>query len=414
MADYTTELDFLKKFFLNLSIPFHIIDPEDTGAFVTVTDMGPHRYVADESQLVRYSRVVSDFLQVNVLYRVRNEMLCRYFDFYLGDKKNGLCVIGPYLDAPVTDDMLREEFGDEIYHSEICDVLREYYSHLKIVNDDSYIMTLLNTFGEKLWGGYSNFILKDIAAESIDEFRAQLPRPDTDYKAEGALIRMKNLAERYQLENELMEAISHGEVHRSEMLFRTFTSIQVSEKRTPDPVRNIKNYAIILNTLFRKAAEMGKVHPIYLDRTSSQLAKQIELCSTIGEITSLATSMVRKYALLVRNHSMSNYSPLIQQAMFLIHQDLTAELSLTFIAGALHVNASYLSSLFKKEHGITLTDYITQNRINHAIFLINSTRLPVSAIAQQCGIPDVQYFSKLFKRQVGLSPLQYRKMILGK
>jgi YesN/AraC family two-component response regulator len=56
-----------------------------------------------------------------------------------------------------------------------------------------------------------------------------------------------------------------------------------------------------------------------------------------------------------------------------------------------------------------VTEYINRKRIELAKRLLVETKLQVQSIAQQCGIMDVHYFSKLFKRLVGLTPLEYRQ-----
>ena len=61
------------------------------------------------------------------------------------------------------------------------------------------------------------------------------------------------------------------------------------------------------------------------------------------------------------------------------------------------------------ETGQTITSYINYKRVLHAMHLLSSTNLQVQTIALHCGIMDVQYFSKIFKKQVGISPLKYRK-----
>lgn len=108
----------------------------------------------------------------------------------------------------------------------------------------------------------------------------------------------------------------------------------------------------------------------------------------------------------------SSFSLPIQKVITSIDCDLTADLSLKVQAERLKMNSSYLSTLFKKENGTTLTDYVNQKRVEHAIFLLNSTSLQVQSIAQQCGIPDVNYFSKTFKKIVGKTPMEYRKNIM--
>ena len=101
----------------------------------------------------------------------------------------------------------------------------------------------------------------------------------------------------------------------------------------------------------------------------------------------------------------------MRDTITLITADLASDLNLKTIAKTLNVNPSYLSSLFKKEVGVTLTEYVTSKRIEHAVFLLNSTSMQISTIALYCGITDVQYFSKIFKKQIGKSPSEYRKMI---
>ena len=109
---------------------------------------------------------------------------------------------------------------------------------------------------------------------------------------------------------------------------------------------------------------------------------------------------------------MQGYSNLVRKALIQIDMDLSGDLTLSTIAGLLDVNPSYLSTVFKKETGQTLTEYVTEKRIDHAIFLLNSTNLQIQTIAQYCGIPDVCYFTKIFKKHVGKSPTEYKNNIM--
>ena len=79
----------------------------------------------------------------------------------------------------------------------------------------------------------------------------------------------------------------------------------------------------------------------------------------------------------------------------------------------LNVNASYLSKLFKKETGITLTEYVAKKRIEQAAFLLTSTNLQIQTVAQNCGIYDVNYFTKLFKKHTGKTPKEYRESTIN-
>ena len=121
--------------------------------------------------------------------------------------------------------------------------------------------------------------------------------------------------------------------------------------------------------------------------------------------------MLHSYCRLVRKHSMKQYSPLIQKAVTCIDAELSANLSLQNLAKRLNVSGSYLSTTFKKETGQTITGYINYKRIRHAMHLLSSTNLQVQTISQHCGILDIHYFSKLFKKATGLTPKEYRESL---
>ena len=216
--------------------------------------------------------------------------------------------------------------------------------------------------------------------------------------------------QRYEMENQLMEIVRKGLWKQAQERAQLLVDIprSVLESRT-DPSRDAKNYSIILNTLMRKAAEQGGVHPIYIDRLSSRYALRIEAIHQWDSFLRLWRELIKEYSLLVHKHTAKRHSPLVQKAVSRIELDLSADLRLAPMAKALNVNASYLSNLFKKETGQTFTEFVTKKRMEQAMYLLSSTGMRVSAVAQSCGISDDNYFTKLFKRATGLTPLQYRK-----
>jgi len=75
------------------------------------------------------------------------------------------------------------------------------------------------------------------------------------------------------------------------------------------------------------------------------------------------------------------------------------------------INASYLSSLFRRETGQTVTDYVNRKRIRLAMRLLGTTKLQVQTVALRCGISDVNYFSKLFRKYTQRTPKEYRRIL---
>ena len=85
------------------------------------------------------------------------------------------------------------------------------------------------------------------------------------------------------------------------------------------------------------------------------------------------------------------------------------DIHLTTLAERFHYSPSYLSRLYKKVTGDSLTGVINSQRIVHARFLLEHTALPVAEVARQSGFYSTKYFLQLFKKKTGITPSQYRK-----
>jgi len=105
------------------------------------------------------------------------------------------------------------------------------------------------------------------------------------------------------------------------------------------------------------------------------------------------------------------YSELVTHAIKIIETSFSnSELSLKTIAENLYVNPSYLCRVFKHEMNENITDYILHLRISRSIEYLSSTNLKAYEIAEKVGINDSHYFSILFKKYVGKSIQEYKKM----
>jgi len=85
------------------------------------------------------------------------------------------------------------------------------------------------------------------------------------------------------------------------------------------------------------------------------------------------------------------------------------ELSLDAIGDMLHVNPSYLSRTFKNTYGIRISDYIQTIRIEQAKKLLAFTKVPIAHISFNVGFTDPNYFSRVFHKLTGKTPMEYRK-----
>ena len=356
-----------------------------------------------------YSRLFNnpwEKLKENIIYRITDIFGCCYIFMILPDtEEKSALIAGPYINSEITHQQLIETAKNYGLSSEDLSQLIKYFGNLSVINDERYLQTLCNTLGETIWKGAENFSVEKIINDTLEFSTSNVNF--SKFKSEDSLLSIHVIEERYEAENRMMQAVSQGKLHFVEQLFSNATMLSF-EKRTNDPVRNMKNYLIISNTLLRKAAERGSVHPFYIDGISTDFAKKIEQINSVTDANELMREMVKKYCMLVKNHSMKNYSLFVQKVITIIDSDLTADLSLKKFAQMLSVNPSYLSSLFKKETGNTLTEYVTNKRIQHAEFLLKTTKLQIQTIAQQCGVYDVNYFTKTFKKVIGKTPKEYR------
>jgi AraC-like DNA-binding protein len=315
-----------------------------------------------------------------------------------------LLVIGPYLEKPLGREEMYERAEQLNIPTNQLSALQTYYGRYLYFPDDSPLYAMVETLAEHIWQGAGNYTFQDGRPETFD---ASIHQRDSLTPADPATA-MRMMEERYAFEQELMDAVSKGLTHKAEMLFAGFSPASF-ERRLSDSLRNLKNYAIIMNTLLRKAAQDGGVHPIYLDSLSSDFARRIEQVSELAVMQTFMLEMFRAYCRLVRKHSMKGYSQPIQKAIVHIDSDLTADLSLRGLAAAQGINASYLSALFRRETGETVTDYVNRKRVELAAHLLSTTNLQVQTVAQHCGFADVHYFAKVFKKLTGETPRQLRE-----
>jgi two-component system response regulator YesN len=100
----------------------------------------------------------------------------------------------------------------------------------------------------------------------------------------------------------------------------------------------------------------------------------------------------------------------VRMACACVEQEYGRNLTLEHVARQVNLSPDYFSRLFKKETGHNFTEYVTGIRMEHARELLRSSDMNISETAYAVGFSDVQYFSKAFKKAVGVKPTEYRKL----
>ena len=92
-----------------------------------------------------------------------------------------------------------------------------------------------------------------------------------------------------------------------------------------------------------------------------------------------------------------------------IQQNFTGKISLREFGEQFHLSEKYISRYFKEHFHITLSQYVTYLRLEHAKQLLQDTDIPVTDVAMQSGYQNVSYFIRSFQKAYAVSPLKYRK-----
>lgn len=127
------------------------------------------------------------------------------------------------------------------------------------------------------------------------------------------------------------------------------------------------------------------------------------------EMEQALVSFSRDLAALVQETQSDRQRGLVKRAVAHIRANFTRQLTLEDVAREVHVSHYYLSHLLRRETGKSFTDHLTQFRMAKARELMARLDLGVSEIADRCGFCDGNYFSRVFKRETGLTPSAYRK-----
>ena len=127
----------------------------------------------------------------------------------------------------------------------------------------------------------------------------------------------------------------------------------------------------------------------------------------LNSISNIA-SMLVKYILL-ENMLKPDLSQNMQRTIKYIDENLDKPLSVKRISKDVNVSKSVLYKNFHSRFNCTLSEYINSQRIERSTLLLLNTDLSVDEISQKVGFSNASYFSKTFKKQMGTSPLKYRK-----
>lgn len=169
---------------------------------------------------------------------------------------------------------------------------------------------------------------------------------------------------------------------------------------------------------FRHKLHLGLSHQRQITQMAQTLARELEqksdgyrsLCT--AHLLQLVVTIARLYDTMTGGARVSGeferQEGMVEAAMAYLEQNYGSEVSVDAIARSAFISPSRLSHVFKQSTGMSLMDYLIQVRIDRAQHLLADTDRTVAQICYELGIQSPAYFTRLFRRMVGVSPTQFR------
>lgn len=148
-----------------------------------------------------------------------------------------------------------------------------------------------------------------------------------------------------------------------------------------------------------------QAHQLFDDEKSEIL--YVKATKSIDNMINWVNHVFNKSASYVEEVAKSQ--TVIERVKIYIKENYNKDITRDDIANHVFLNPDYLSRTFKKATGSSLTEYLTEQRIEKSMLLLSRTNIQISKIADEVGYNNMNYFSKIFKKITGTTPVEYRK-----
>lgn len=213
----------------------------------------------------------------------------------------------------------------------------------------------------------------------------------------------------YEREMEFYQSIKMGNLKEAKRLFKPLGGRGMG-KLSDDPLRNLKYHLVVTIAFITRHCIEGGMQMETAYNLSDIYILRVDRCSKEEEIHAIHRELVEDYA--NRMHIIIKrgmYSKSILVCIDLIYDNLHNKITLKDLADKVGLSAPYLSKLFHKEVGVTVSRYITQKRIEAAENLLKYSDYSCIEISNYLCFNSESYFIQVFKSYTKLTPKEYRE-----
>ncbi|MGI6685745.1 MAG: response regulator [Bacillota bacterium] len=172
---------------------------------------------------------------------------------------------------------------------------------------------------------------------------------------------------------------------------------------------DIRMKLLEVSALASRSAIEGGVKVEEITSLSIPTDKEISFLNSLPKIHEQVLSWLGELVGRVRSSREFRNASLVEKAVHYMEENFQMELSLEDVAQQVYLSPCYFSRLFKQVKGWSFSEYLTQVRMEEARRLLINSDLQISEIAARVGYRDARYFSQVFKRNEGCTPISYRR-----
>lgn len=176
-----------------------------------------------------------------------------------------------------------------------------------------------------------------------------------------------------------------------------------------NPIRNLKYHLIVCIAMLCRFCMEGGMDEKEAYGLSDVFINRIDVAQTEEELKQLQREFITAFATRMKKlHARNVVSPHCVKAIDYIHDHLHDNITLPDIADFVGLDETYMSKLFKKETGQTISVYISRKRVEAAKNMLMYSDFSCAEIAQYLHFSSSSHFGSVFKKMEGMTPLQYR------
>lgn len=340
----------------------------------------------------------------------QNPVLCAYSpDLQYGrvhvDHSDYDIIVGPAFNVPVTEQIvlqyMRELNISLDYREQLSECLASIprTSHLQFVGYLSFLYQCLNHKEADLQNFYTEDAV-DIRNRSQRQINPTINDQEND-----------DLHNSYSFELAMYQYIKNGDVERLKEFLSANAMFLKEGKMARTPIRHAKNIFI---TTAARAGFLGAIPGgVDIQKTYQLIDFYVQECEqlqTVGEITNLQYMMIMDFCQRAGEAQLpEEISSDVYQCMKYIRSHTNEPIRVDDVAKQVHRSSSYMMRRFKEELGIHIGAYITSCKLEEAKNLLTYSNNSLAEISNYLCFTHQSYFQNVFKKQFGITPMQYRK-----